>query len=184
MTELYSCRHDPSDAFAKWQQFQMTKFDKDWNVLATYQVSHHGCACKAGHHHTCRHREMLLAFITDQHVGDGWMIDYHTRLWWKPNTGEVADAIAELTNMHSVIQPPKKSTASLKNAPHLLLPGGISEVTDIPAPEPIPNEISPVQRVSDTAARPEAERTVEPVSPPVLPPSASGSFPSMRRRFS
>jgi hypothetical protein len=74
MTSLYNCRHDGD-------QYRITKFDADVNVVSSYLCTTSECECPAGVRPTCRHREMLPKFIHREHIGDGWMLD-HDRDGW------------------------------------------------------------------------------------------------------
>jgi hypothetical protein len=74
MTTLYNCRH-------AGDQYRITKFDTDLNVVSSYLCTTSECDCPAGVRPTCRHREMLPRFIHRDHVGDGWMLD-HDRDGW------------------------------------------------------------------------------------------------------
>ena len=99
MTALYNLRlvHGTHDS-----EFVITKFDADLNPEATYIVGMTTCTCP--HHQQsakpCRHRRMLPLFLgkpplfLEKHVGDGWFLDWDTRLWRKP----VADASPEAAN--------------------------------------------------------------------------------------
>jgi hypothetical protein len=74
MTTLYNCRH-------AGDQYRITKFDADLNVVSSYLCTTSECECPAGVRPTCRHREMLPRFIHREHIGDGWMLD-HDRGGW------------------------------------------------------------------------------------------------------
>ena len=81
-TSLYNCR---STGLAN---FTFTKFDADLNVESSYQTTEKECTCPAGAKPTCRHRTMLPLFITAGHVDDGYFLDWSTRMWRKPLTGD------------------------------------------------------------------------------------------------
>ncbi len=79
MTELYILRSLP-----KGNEWQITKFDSDFNVEATYTTSAQGCDCPAGERSSCRHRKMIPIFAQHGHIDDGWFLEYETRQWRKP----------------------------------------------------------------------------------------------------
>jgi len=74
MTILYNCRHSGD-------QYRITKFDSEMNVVSSYLCSLEECDCPRGPHHTCRHRQMLPKFISRQHVGDEWFLDFDRGGW-------------------------------------------------------------------------------------------------------
>ena len=74
MTILYNCRHSGD-------QYRITKFDHDMNVVSSYLCDIDNCDCPRGPHPTCRHRQMLPKFITRQHVGDEWFLDFDRGGW-------------------------------------------------------------------------------------------------------
>ena len=74
MTILYNCRHSGD-------QYRITKFDSDMNVVSSYLCSLEECDCPRGPHPTCRHRQMLPKFIARQHVGDEWFLDFDRGGW-------------------------------------------------------------------------------------------------------
>jgi hypothetical protein len=78
MTELYRCDLETS-------HYVVRKFDEDYSLLSKYNVTMETCDCPRGEHKTCRHRHTILPlFIRHKHVGDGWLLDFHTHLWRKP----------------------------------------------------------------------------------------------------
>ena len=85
MTILYNCRHSGD-------QYRITKFDSDMNVVSSYLCSLEECDCPRGPHPTCRHRQMLPQFIARQHIGDEWFLDFDRGGWiqmgdeWKRET--------------------------------------------------------------------------------------------------
>lgn len=59
----------------------ITKFDDEMNVESSYLVSNGECACPRGSAHSCRHRDMLHRFKQYKHIGDGWFLDWDTRIF-------------------------------------------------------------------------------------------------------
>ena len=74
MTILYNCHHSGD-------QYRITKFDSDMNPMSSYLCSLEECDCPRGPHPTCRHRQMLPKFISRQHVGDEWFLDFDRGGW-------------------------------------------------------------------------------------------------------
>ena len=77
MTILYNCRHDGD-------QYRITKFDSDMNVESTYlcDLSPSACQCPAFERRSkCRHIEMLPQFISRNHIGDAWFLDFDRGGW-------------------------------------------------------------------------------------------------------
>lgn len=92
-TELYTCRDSASHG-----TYVFTKLDSDFDLLGRYSTSAHECDCPRGSKHTCRHREMLKWFLRDKHIGDGWFLDWSTRLWRRPIGEGIAKAEALLAD--------------------------------------------------------------------------------------
>jgi hypothetical protein len=145
MTEFYSCRAllEPG---VPVRDYRITKFDEDWNVLSSYETSTHGCECPQGHKASCRHREMLVMFQSAGHIDDGWLLDWHTRLWWEPS-GDATNILNERSDFLPATAP---ATATLPTAPTL------------------PPVTNPVQPESDSVARPPE------VAAPIPAPSGAG----------
>src|SRR6266850_5946987 len=74
MTILYNCRHSGD-------QYRITKFDHDMNPMSSYLCTLEECDCPRGPHPTCRHRQMLPKFISREHVGDEWFLDFDHGGW-------------------------------------------------------------------------------------------------------
>ena len=68
MTTLYNCHTDGDE-------WRITKF-VDGNPESSYLTTHHECQCPAGSRPTCRHRQMLPAFL------DRGIVDTHLFLNW------------------------------------------------------------------------------------------------------
>lgn len=73
---LYSCRHDGD-------QYRITKFDEDLNPKSSYLCTRQECDCPAGVRPTCRHREMLHAFMERGAVGTGEWLNYDEGGWYE-----------------------------------------------------------------------------------------------------
>lgn len=86
MTALYNCRHDGD-------QYRITKFDADVNVISSYRCTTSECECPAGVRPTCRHREMLPKFLWREHVGGNWMLDYDRDRWVHMDLPEDGDGV-------------------------------------------------------------------------------------------
>jgi len=97
MTILYNCRHDGD-------QYRITKFDHDMNVVSSYLCDIDNCDCPRGPHPTCRHRQMLPKFISRQHIGDEWFFDFDRGGWVQMDV-VVVDS---LTTMSEALPPPPK----------------------------------------------------------------------------
>ena len=74
MTILYNCHH-------AGDQYHITKFDSEMNVVSSYLCSLEECDSPRGPHLTCRHRQMLPKFIARQHIGDEWFLDFDRGGW-------------------------------------------------------------------------------------------------------
>lgn len=81
MTTLYSCKH-------AGDEYRITKFDDDMNVVSSYLCNHLACDCPAGVRDTCRHRQMLPKFLARSAVGTAWFLDYDRNGWVQTDLGE------------------------------------------------------------------------------------------------
>lgn len=72
---LYSIRRGPNG-------HTITKFDDDFNPVATYDVTVGSCTCPAGPRPTCRHRKMLPRMLPK--VGQPEFYCYETQSWHRP----------------------------------------------------------------------------------------------------
>ncbi len=125
MTILYNCRHDGD-------QYRITKFDSDMNVVSSYLCSLEECDCPRGSHPTCRHRQMLPKFISRQHIGDEWFFDFDRGGWVQ---GEAHWAQEPL--LHITLEGP--ITMGADGAPHLHSISAADERP--PSPKHIPRRL-------------------------------------------
>lgn len=65
-------------------EFIIQKFDPDYRCESVYPLTSTTCACPQGHKPNCRHRTMLPMFLKHGHIGDGWFLEWDTRMWRKP----------------------------------------------------------------------------------------------------
>lgn len=77
--DLYSLHATPEAG-----EYIIQKFDTDYHCESVYALSETTCMCPQGHKPTCRHRTMLAMFLKHGHIGDGWFLEWNTRLWRKP----------------------------------------------------------------------------------------------------
>lgn len=66
---MYNCKHSGD-------QYQITKFNTSGEVESSYLCSHHECQCPAGVRPTCRHRQMLPAFLEQGLVNSHLFLDW------------------------------------------------------------------------------------------------------------
>jgi hypothetical protein len=137
MTHLYSCRPapNPEDGFA------VTKFDADFTPEegASYLTTNATCTCKAGVRPTCRHRQMLSLFFAREHVGDGWFLDWDTRMWHRPAQDEYLEGIqqkVDYTANYMTNEPPLPVTGVILRAPAPDEPA-CPDVKASPSPSPV-----------------------------------------------
>lgn len=73
---LYSLRTAPFG-------YTITKFDDDFNVEASYDLSTIGstCTCPAGARPSCRHRKMLPRML--DRADTDWFYHYESNIWHK-----------------------------------------------------------------------------------------------------
>lgn len=89
---LYNCRHSGD-------QYQINKFDSDWNVEASYLCDLVACECPAGHRPSCRHRQMLPKFIQREHIGDEWFFDFDRGGWVQGAGREIEPSLTIATEI-------------------------------------------------------------------------------------
>jgi hypothetical protein len=77
--DLYALHSTPTDG-----EFIIQKFDTDYTCQSVYACSLTTCMCPQGHKPKCRHRTMLSMFLAHGHIGDGWFLEWNTRMWRKP----------------------------------------------------------------------------------------------------
>jgi hypothetical protein len=75
MSELYNCKSISAN------EFRITKFDRDLNVISSYALSREACECPAGARSTCRHRQMLPKFLQRKQVDTDWFYDFLAQGW-------------------------------------------------------------------------------------------------------
>lgn len=68
--------------------YTVTKFSPDLDPLEVYSTSAEGCTCPAGHAPTCRHRQILQAFLEADRVDSGWMVNWDKTEWIPPLENE------------------------------------------------------------------------------------------------
>lgn len=166
MTQLYSLRSTPSP-----DEFIVTKFDEDWNPIATYAVSPSACSGPDGHRPTCKHRKMLTLFRSSEHIDDGWFLDWDTRMWQQPSgIAEIADQLL-LDNAH------ESPTPTLGIVKSITLP---DDATPEQVAEGFAKVIAPSFE-SEGSIQALSPSTVEPASaaPVVAPPPSVGAQSSV-----
>lgn len=81
--EIYSVRKQPNG------NYTMVKFSDDYVVLAKYELNKLKCNCPQGAKGKhCKHITMLGLFESANHIGDGYFLDFHTRIWRDPIVGD------------------------------------------------------------------------------------------------
>jgi len=123
---LYTLHSSPTKG-----EFIIQKFDTDYHCESVYALTQSECQCPQGNKPKCRHRTMLPMFLKHGHIGDGWFLEWDTRLWRRPihdvytnpavNEAQLADDAVMGTSAHSA------GEASAKP----------------PSPAPEPSEASP-----------------------------------------
>lgn len=89
--ELYSLSGTPTPG-----EYIIQKFDTDYHCESVYALTASTCMCPQGHKETCRHRKMLGDFLKHGHIGDGWFMEWQTRLWRRP-VGDSAEFLEGMT---------------------------------------------------------------------------------------
>lgn len=82
-------------------EFIIQKFDTDYTCESVYALTLTTCACPQGHKPNCRHRTMLPMFLKHGHIGDGWFLEWDTRMWRKP-VGDLIDVGKSLEQSSSI----------------------------------------------------------------------------------
>lgn len=86
MSAVYNLKTIPSG-------WQVTKFDDDFNVESSYEMTQSDgvvrCGCPAGQRPTCRHRQMFP--MLQLRADTAWFLDFDTRQWVDP-TGAASEA--------------------------------------------------------------------------------------------
>lgn len=65
----YNCKHSGDE-------YRITKFNRDGDTESSYLCSHAECTCPAGSRPTCRHRQMLPAFLDLNLVNSYLFLDW------------------------------------------------------------------------------------------------------------
>src|SRR5882724_3897531 len=112
MTILYNCRHSGD-------QYRITKFDPEMNVVSSYLCSLEECDCPRGPHPTCRHRQMLPKFIARQHVGDEWFLDFDRGGWVQIGPMALPEGVTMITFDHVDVH---NAIADAVGEPHAVIP--------------------------------------------------------------
>ena len=94
--DLYSLHTTPEPG-----EFIIQKFDTDYHCESVYALSTTTCMCPQGHKPTCKHRKMLPLFLEHNHLGDGWFLEWQTRLWRKP-VNDIVDIGPGLEQSHQI----------------------------------------------------------------------------------
>lgn len=72
-----------SETPTRWKVTKVV--EKDINKSTSYNVAQSGneliCTCFAGNKSTCRHREMVKLFQTNQAIDSGAMYQWDTKTW-------------------------------------------------------------------------------------------------------
>lgn len=75
---LYSIR-------ALAEGYMIAKFDNDFDIEATYEVSPQACSCPAFHRRqSCKHQDILAKFIVRGNVDSEWFYCHETGGWHNP----------------------------------------------------------------------------------------------------
>src|SRR5215469_2257762 len=79
-TDLYSIHETTTPG-----EYIIQKFDSDdYTCESVYALTSDTCMCPQGHKPLCKHRKMLELFRSADHIGDGFFLEWQTRLWHKP----------------------------------------------------------------------------------------------------
>lgn len=120
MTHLYSCRHDGD-------QYRITKFDSDLEVVSSYLCTPTECECPAGQRPMCRHREMLPWFVNRPAIGTGEYFDFDRGGWvmvFPDNWRNIARAAnIEITELPRMSQQIETTFVYTTNEPPLAITG-------------------------------------------------------------
>lgn len=166
---LYTLHSTPTDG-----EFIIQKFDTGYNNESVYALSLTTCTCPQGHKPKCRHRTMLGFFLQHKHIGDGWMLEWDTRMWRKP--------VKDLEIAHHITLPDDATGEDVANAFSNLLAdetvmgtsAGLVVATDKSAwnDKNVKATIAGAQVLSASAGAVEMIQDASPltVSPPPSPP--------------
>lgn len=133
---LYTLHSSPTDG-----EFIIQKFDPDYRCESVYPLTSTTCACPQGHKPNCRHRTMLPMFLKHGHIGDGWFLEWDTRMWRRPindiqpntNAYKLSNQLADDTVMGTSVT---GAATPSPEAPPPSPPGGSQPAPSAEAPEP------------------------------------------------
>jgi hypothetical protein len=77
--DLYTLHSTPAEG-----EFIIQKFDTNYICQSVYAMTSTTCMCPQGAKPTCRHRKMFPLFLKFGHIGDGWFLEWNTRMWRRP----------------------------------------------------------------------------------------------------
>lgn len=68
--------------------YVITKFDNDFNIESSYEVSYNVCTCPQSNRPTCRHRKMLPLFLATERIDTNWFLNFETKDWTQVGNDE------------------------------------------------------------------------------------------------
>lgn len=160
MTQLYTIRTTPTPG-----EWNVKKFDRDFNCVAEYLVTRDTCSGPDGHRPKCKHREMLGMALKARQVDTGGFLDWDTRMWHAPlvNPGPMADDLMMDNTILS--EPPMLGLSEAERMAQALAPAHESEASALV-------RVSDAGMIRDTM---EAQSALTAAAPPpaaVNPPPA------------
>jgi len=74
------------------KDWEVIKFDEDFNPLQTYRIGKEGgniavCDCFAGFRY-CRHKQMIPLFESLKRIDSGWLYSFDRKRWSPPIGGD------------------------------------------------------------------------------------------------
>ena len=129
--DLYTLHSTPVDG-----EFIIQKFDTDYTCQSVYACTTTTCMCPQGQKPRCRHRTMLPMFLKHNHIGDGWFLEWNTRLWRPP----VNDASTEPV---SLADETVMGTSAGAGEAHSPLPSPGAEAPPVASPPSPPEGLQP-----------------------------------------
>lgn len=91
----------------------VTKFDRDGNVEASYQVSPEACTCPAGHRPTCRHRQMLPKMLEVGAEDSPMFYDFDKDQFFEPLVSEANESSGTVLESTFPVPPATPSDENL-----------------------------------------------------------------------